>query len=940
MTPAYLNAITTASEELNAKRRGDPNGPFGEYNPRPEHLPTAAAVVHLGSLKAKTSDEQYCMLDSGANVLVIPWKPGMKGEKTMCTLVGENKTEGLIVSRLYTHSRVHLIVAVKEALVLLPISYVVRIANYRVSWKLVLDKDQFLMTDSWGDNVPVTEQEDLTFISKSTFWRVGHDLFHFANKVEGMDWKEVWLTLTGEVVQIQSISVTRESVKQVDFVELFNPGNFTACAQELNPGITVDMSIDPKMDMRVETYRTQTRHNIAMSDPLIIFGAPPCTVFSSMQNINQKYHGTPEWQTKYEEGLLLLQFAVDVYWDQVARGKFFLHEHPATASSWDLPMIKELAEHPGVVIVTGDMCRWGMHLPEESHNQGTDQSILVKKPTKWMTNCPVLASTLGLRCSGGHEHSKLEGARRTSQASSYPTALVQGILNTLKRVKARLADANHARDPTHFMIPESLRQTEDEISLVCNRKQMSIYDMQPPPQISTDQVLVRRTIDRRTGVVMAEENLHELSTDEQTRQFVGKVPKEVLTIFFYWDGTRVLPSINAVKATKGKSQYLTLTNDLFNLYENDPKLIPRSTYRKNVGEGIRTITYGAHTSLVASERSGRFVTHVTTAVGHEVCLAKCHKLATLMPEKFPYLSITVVHLTTGEALLPHKDIQNHRLFRNITTSFGDWTGGILQIDEEGTWVDHDSRDAWVVLDARTTRHQVTMVHGTRISVTYHTPQQLHRLRREDWDQLREAGFPVDRVWEQGLSLETGDEDVTYSSSLMAINHQPQASEVETQEEVMSSLQVDHNLLLKPTLQAVCWLVDMTLSLDPVLQVEMPSRPNFNLQAIDSAINTMQSQINELAEQRHQIELSMVSICITHMFLTLVRLTVQLGLQFHIGVIFTHCVTSEFWNQERYSISRVAEVVNAILVIPIQTIWTWIPNVFSFACLDAYRINDT
>ena len=45
------------------------------------------------------------------------------------------------------------------------------------------------------------------------------------------------------------------------------------------------MSIDPQMDMRVETYRTQTRHNIAMSDPLMIIGAPPCTVFSSMQNI-------------------------------------------------------------------------------------------------------------------------------------------------------------------------------------------------------------------------------------------------------------------------------------------------------------------------------------------------------------------------------------------------------------------------------------------------------------------------------------------------------------------------------------------------------------------------------------------------------------------------------------------------------------------------------
>ena len=118
MTPAYLNAITTA-RKLNAKRRGDPNGPWGEYNPRPANVPIASAVVHLDSLQAKTSDEQYSMLDSGANVLVIPWKSGMKGEKTMCTLVGDNKTEVLIVSRLYTHSRVHLIVAVKEALVLL-----------------------------------------------------------------------------------------------------------------------------------------------------------------------------------------------------------------------------------------------------------------------------------------------------------------------------------------------------------------------------------------------------------------------------------------------------------------------------------------------------------------------------------------------------------------------------------------------------------------------------------------------------------------------------------------------------------------------------------------------------------------------------------------------------------------------------------------------------
>ena len=49
-----------------------------------------------------------------------------------------------------------------------------------------------------------------------------------------MDWKDVWQALTGEVVQIQSKSVKGDSRVMVDFVELFNPGNITACAQDFD----------------------------------------------------------------------------------------------------------------------------------------------------------------------------------------------------------------------------------------------------------------------------------------------------------------------------------------------------------------------------------------------------------------------------------------------------------------------------------------------------------------------------------------------------------------------------------------------------------------------------------------------------------------------------------------------------------------------------------
>ena len=80
----------------------------------------------MGTLKATTSDEdKYCMPDSGANVMVVPLMRDMKGDRTMCSLVGDNKTPGLIISRLCS--------------------------------------------------VTVQEDDDLLFLGKNTLWRVGHD---------------------------------------------------------------------------------------------------------------------------------------------------------------------------------------------------------------------------------------------------------------------------------------------------------------------------------------------------------------------------------------------------------------------------------------------------------------------------------------------------------------------------------------------------------------------------------------------------------------------------------------------------------------------------------------------------------------------------------------------------------------------------------------------
>ena len=93
--------------------------------------------------------------------------------------------------------------------------------------------------------------------------------------------------------------------------------------------------------------------------------------------------------------------------DQITRGICFFREHLATASSWNLECIKALEAHPGVYVVTGDMCRWGMRVRDEMP-EDPNQPYLVKKPTKWMTNCKMLTDVLSLRCESNHSHLRLE----------------------------------------------------------------------------------------------------------------------------------------------------------------------------------------------------------------------------------------------------------------------------------------------------------------------------------------------------------------------------------------------------------------------------------------------------------------------------------------------------------------------------------------------------
>ena len=71
---------------------------------------------------------------------------------------------------------------------------------------------------------------------------------------------------------------------------------------------------------------------------------------------------------------------------------------------------------------------------------------------------------------------------------------------------------------------------------------------------------------------------------------------------------------------------------------------------------------------------------------------------------------------------------------------------------------------------------------------------------------------------------------------------------------------------------------------------MPSKPSLKQRPVEEMIVELQEQLQVLSDQQQQLELSLVTLCLSRMLIVLVRLSLQLGIQFHLGVAIVHCVT--------------------------------------------------
>lgn len=111
---------------------------------------------------------------------------------------------------------------------------------------------------------------------------------------------------------------------------------------------------------------------IKETQPYIVIGSPPCTMFSNLQQLSLHAHRhDPQWLDFFageeKKAVAHIDFCMLLYRCQMRNGRHFLHERPWGASSWKLDSVVEILNDEKVWVAQTDMCRFGMtsHIHEK-----------------------------------------------------------------------------------------------------------------------------------------------------------------------------------------------------------------------------------------------------------------------------------------------------------------------------------------------------------------------------------------------------------------------------------------------------------------------------------------------------------------------------------------------------------------------------------------------
>ena len=156
----------------------------------------------------------------------------------------------------------------------------------------------------------------------------------------------------------------------------------------LVPGLSFDLQTG--YDLSRYSVQREVEKKIDEVDPDLLIGSPPCTKFSILQKSVRAKGLTDQQQEKFEVGLgqatRHINFCVRMYHKRRIKNRYYLHEHPLTATSWQLPSMRTIVEHHGNHEAVADQCAYGLKTKDPVYG-----ILPARKPTRFATYSPAIA---------------------------------------------------------------------------------------------------------------------------------------------------------------------------------------------------------------------------------------------------------------------------------------------------------------------------------------------------------------------------------------------------------------------------------------------------------------------------------------------------------------------------------------------------------------------
>jgi hypothetical protein len=279
------------------------------------------------------------------------------------------------------------------------------------------------------------------------------------------------------------------SMAKSKVAELYSPPRVTTYIGSLphvnlEAGMTFDLRVGAdgrQWDFLKAEDRARARKLIARDKPFIVIGSPPCTDFSAWNTrLNHKNMRPQEVRRRVAEAETLLGFAIEVYEHQLHHGRHFLHEHPASATSWSVPGMAALRKRKGVGEVVSHLCQFVL---STRSGKGRERAL---KPTRFLSSAAEVLKHLDKQCPRDHTHQRLAQSR-AREAAVYPPELCRAMLRGIEAQRRREGRAHGET------LKKSLEQGCAVYALECPTSQGEPEEVVPDEEQT-------RVLDEETGL--------------------------------------------------------------------------------------------------------------------------------------------------------------------------------------------------------------------------------------------------------------------------------------------------------------------------------------------------------------------------------------------------------------------------------------------------------